>query len=141
MRNGFLLTALSLLAGCSTSSLDIERRIVNRESLPSTYVDSPDPMQMSPPTGQRLFINWKLPKKEQEWPYLLLLKVIYKNLDEETISYTIGSKKGLKVFELLGEKFEGTGGLLTYKAEMMTLDGEVIQEFKHRLWFELISFD
>lgn len=141
MRNGFLLIVLSLFAGCSTSNLDIERRIVNRETLPSTYVDSPDPMQASPPTGQKLFINWTLPKKEQTWPYLLLLKVIYKNLEEETISYTVGSRKGLKVFELLDEKFEGTGGLLTYKAEMMTLDGEIIQEFKHRLWFELISFD
>jgi hypothetical protein len=120
----------------------VDRYAVLPSELPSVYIDSPDPMKANPTQGQVLDVSYSIKALEKKkMPYLLLLKVIYKNLEEETLSYTVFNEKGGFEFSVLDEKFLATGGVLTYKAELMTFDGDPIAEYKHKLWFDLISFD
>jgi hypothetical protein len=137
-----LFLGILILTGCSRTTLTVDRYAILPSDLPSNYVDSPDPRKNDPPYGQVLDVSYRIKsKKKQSMPYLLLLKVIYKNLEEETVSQTIFNDEGKFAFEVLNDKFEGTGGILTYKAEIMTFDGDQLADFKHRLWFELISFE
>ena len=138
----FFLLFLSIFVGCSTSSVTVNRYPVLPQDLPSAYIESPDPLLKNPPIGQVLDVKYRLKNlKKEEIPYLLVLKVIYKNLDEETISHAVFKEKGSFEFSCIDDKYESTGGILTYKADLTTFDGEPIAEFKHKLWFELISFE
>ncbi len=130
------------LTSCGSHQLTVQRFVVTPENLPSQFVGAPDPDFEHPVIGQRLFVSYKIKKMDQEaMPYFLTLKVIYKNLEEETKTFTIFRDEGKQEFAILNEAFEATGGILTYKADLTTVDGEQIAEFKHRLWFELISFE
>lgn len=133
---------LGLLTACSANRLTVERYAVLPSELPSVFIDSPDPLKKNPSIGQVLDINYEIKNADRKsMPYLVLLKIIYKNLEEETVSYTAFRDKGMFEFQLLDDKFDATGGILTYKAELMTFDGEMIKDYKHRLWFDLISFE
>lgn len=131
-----------LLVACSSSKVVVNRYPIVPEDLPSYYVESPDPEQKNPVIGQLLNCNYKIKNPDKnKMPYFLILKVIYKNLDEETKSIAIFRDEGVFDFPVVGEKYEATGGVLTYKADLTTFDGEEVANFKHRLWFDLISFE
>jgi hypothetical protein len=40
---------------------------------------------------------------------------------------------------LLNEEYEKSGGILTYKAQILTQEGEVFREWRHQLWVNLIQ--
>lgn len=142
MRLGYFPVCFILFAACSSAKVVVDRYAVTPSELPSVYVESPDPRLKKPSYGQVLAVRYRIKNPvSQKMPYLLLLKIIYKNLEEETKSYTVFNEEGTFEFPVIDEAFEGTGGVLTYRAELMTFDGDLIAEFKHKLWFELISFD
>lgn len=142
MRFPYIPFYLFFFVGCSSAKIVVDRYAVSPSELPSVYVESPDPRLKNPTYGQVLAIRYRIRNAySKKMPYLLLLKVIYKNLDEEAKSYTIFNEGGTFEFPVIDEAFEETGGVLTYRAELSTFDGEIIAEFKHKLWFELISFE
>jgi len=119
----------------------VDRYPVLKEDLPSYYIESPDPALQNPLIGQILVCRYQIRAFDpKSVPYLLMLRVIYKNLDEETHSVALYSSNGAIEFKILGEKYEATGGALTYRADLLTEDGAVVADFKHRLWFEIIQF-
>ena len=136
----FLFLGLALV-GCSKATIQVDRYVVLPSDMPSVYIDSPDPKKENPSFGQVLNVRYRIKKLDNNsWPYMVLLKVIYKNLEEESFSYSIGHLEGSFEFLVLDEKYENTGGILTYKAEIFSFDGEEIAQFKHKLWFDLITF-
>ena len=44
-------------------------------------------------------------------------------------------------YSLLDEEYEKTGGILTYKACIVTQEGKIFKESKHQLWVNLIEID
>lgn len=132
----------AVLSSCSSSKVVVERYPIVPEDLPSYYVESPDPELKNPIIGQVLNCRYRVKNPDKnKMPYFLILKVIYKNLDEEIKSVTIFKEEGSFEFPVVGEKYEATGGVLTYRADLTTFDGEEVANFKHRLWFDLISFE
>ncbi|WP_194848456.1 hypothetical protein [Candidatus Neptunochlamydia vexilliferae] len=132
---------LLLLCGCEKYYVSIKREIINRESLASTFVGSPDPLQADPPRGQELLLEWRLPRRGFSSDLTLVLDILYKDHSQETVCYPVTRKRGVVTFSLLGEKFQETKGFLTYKATIQTPDGEVLKEWKQQLWADLIVID
>ncbi len=137
----WLILSLFLLCGCEKYYVSVKREPVNRESLASTFVGSPDPRQADPPRGQELLLEWRLPQKDFSSDLTLLLDILYRDHTQERVCYPIARKRGVVTFSLLGEKYEETKGFLTYKATIQTPDGKVLKEWKQQLWTDLIVID
>lgn len=139
MHRFFCFVLLLLTLGCSNKYLSIQKEYVDRSSLASSFTKSPDPMQKNPPIGRRLWIDWDIPGKDWEEGLFLSLRVVFNNYQEERVTYPITTSKGYLHYDLLGEKFIKTGGLLTYMAEISNIEGKILARWQHQMWFNLID--
>lgn len=128
-----------LLFGCEKYQLAVTKERLSQNSLASTYVQSPDPLQKNPPKGQKLYLQWKLPKESFDPALVLALDVIFRDYTQQRYTFPISAKRGTKEIEFVGKDWSEKGGLLTYKAELLTPKGEVVKEWKQALWIELIQ--
>ncbi len=136
-----LLPLLLVLNGCACYPLSVQAQYIGRENLASYYVNTPDPHLTHPDIGQRLVINWSLPKEYLAYSDLyLFLKVRFRNHEEEEKNIPIKKASGTYLYYVLNEKFHQSGGLLTYKVDIIG-DGCILEEWQHQLWTELITFD
>lgn len=130
-----------LLTGCQAHLLNVQTQYLTRENLASFYVGTPDANQHCPAIGQRLLIDWVLPKDFLCYPELSLsIKVRYKNHKEEEVSVPIKDKKGTCLYNVFNDKFCETGGVVTYKIDLKT-EQTVLESWVHPLWRELITFE
>jgi hypothetical protein len=133
---------LLLSLGCHRSPyLSLSQEKVDDSYLASTHVETPDPRQEHPPLGQRIIIQWVVSSELLQKGVHLDLHLLFWNDTTETVSYPIHHRSGSKVYFLLDDAFEKTKGILTYKAEILTDEGEKVTEWKHKLWVNLISLD
>lgn len=130
-----------IFSGCNHYGLMVHQQHININSLASTHVGSPDPLHCCPPTGKMVVLEWWIPSMILKCEPRLILHLIFWNFTERTIEYPITSKIGYHTFDLIDEDFITTGGILTYKAEIVTYDGEIYREWKHQLWVELIQMN
>lgn len=137
----FLFTLLIFLCGCEKYYLSVKNEHVDLSTLASTFVGSPDPRKENPPNGQELILQWRLPPKAIEQKLVLLLKIVYRDYTEEVHEYPVERRRGGLTFSLLNEKFLEKRGFLTYKAEIKRLDGEVLKQWQHKLWVDLITIE
>lgn len=131
-----LLLAL-LICGCTHRSLTVQTQYFSAENLASYVVDTPDPLLNTPPIGQRLIISWDL--KEWDWyeKFHLKLTVRYANREEITQDVALYKKSGYYLFEVMNSDYCETGGIQTYKVELIG-DDTVLNEWRHQLWRDLI---
>ena len=125
------------LSGCAPY-LSVKKEVVNRHMLASTFVDTPDPRQTTLKTGERLVIHWHLSPFDEGETYHLTVTVLHRNLQEEVHRFPIEKRWGIKTVALLGEKYQASGGWLTYRAEMTNHLGEPCGVWEHQLWKNLI---
>ncbi len=130
---------LIFLLGCHPYTFLVKKELVNRESLASTFVGSPDVRQKSPPLGERLIISWCVPKNQRELK--LVLHILYKNYQQEVLKFPIVKRRGIKIYSLLDARYIETKGFLTYKAEIQNNEGEVLDLWQQQLWVDLIALD
>jgi len=135
----FAFLFLLLFTSCETSYLSVDKEFVDKGTLASTFVKSPDPAQETPPNGVRLWVSWNYPLSLWQKGSILYLKVVYGNYERGVFSYPIDFHKGEVSFEWLNQDYEEKGGLLTYFAEVVTPSGETLSLWKHQMWFELIT--
>ena len=135
----FTLCLISLLFGCQKYGLLIRQQKVDAGYLASTHIGSPDPSQANPPSGELVIVEWWVPRELLEKQPKVILRLIYWNYTEEIIEFPITKRVGYDVFPIYQEKFNETGGILTYMAEIVDNCGEVFQEWKHQLWVNLIQ--
>jgi len=137
----FFFVCLFCVCGCEKCYLSILRERVDRSTLASTFVSSPDPRQHHPPIGQRLMIEWFLSSSLFKQELMLQLKVIYNNHSQKTLFYPINCRWGMVLYSLLDEEYHKSKGILTYKVEIQTLEGNVVKQWKQRLWVDLIDVE
>jgi hypothetical protein len=135
------LFCLLLLTGCDKYYLSLRQVPVDASYLASTQANTPDPRRACPPHGLKIVLQWAVPPEIIEKKPQIILQVIYKNHTEKTFVYPIDSRLGSKVYTLLDQEYDETGGVLTYRAEIMTPDHQVYREWKHQLWVNLITLD
>ncbi|MBX9924571.1 MAG: hypothetical protein K2Y01_10715 [Rhabdochlamydiaceae bacterium] len=142
MKKGRALLFLLLLScGCQKYYLTLYQEKVDETSLASTYVGTPDPRQKDPPIGQKLILEWQIPKELIAEHPSLHLQVIYRNYAEAQFVYPISYKSGYIVYSLVGEEYKKTGGLLSYRAQIQNQDGVVFRSWQHQLWVQLLHLE
>jgi hypothetical protein len=146
MKNYKLLTLSCLisclaLSGCSRYYLSICQQKINRDYLASTYVHTPDPRQENPPIGQMLTLSWQVPGKIMKRSPEVRLHLIFWDYTEQEIAFPMKHRIGYVNYKLLDDEFRQKKGILTYRAEIVTADGEVYKTWKHQLWVNLIQIE
>ena len=138
-----LLSALLLfglvLGGCQKYYLSVCQQWIDARYLSSTHVNTPDPRQENPPIGQMLAIDWRVPEELLAKKPHIELDLIFWDYTQEQKTYPIHQRMGWATYKLLNEHYDKTGGILTYKAAIVTEDGTVYREWKHQLWVKLIT--
>ncbi len=134
---------LLLIAFCSCDKyyLSVRQIPIDQSYLASTHVGTPDPRQAHPPLGQKLILDWSLPLEVLKKEPKVVLHLLFWDHSQREITYPIAYRTGYEVYSLLNEEFEKTKGLLSYRAEIITSDGQVFRDWKHQLWVNLIRLD
>lgn len=130
-----------VLTSCSANKLLVQSEYFSHEDLASFYVNTPDPLQNDPPVGQNLRIFWKFGGtfcnyKDVSIHYTIRLR----NKEEIDRTFTVTCPRGYFTYSLYNEDYFDSGGILTYKVELMA-DGILLEEWRQHLWKELIQFD
>jgi len=131
------LTAI-FLSGCSKYYVNITKVTIDKNSIASTFARTPDPLKVQPPSGEKLYITWRLSTKMDPTHHKIVLHVIYKDLTEETITYPLTVRAGTFDFQLLNEKFEKAKGFYSYKAELIDAAGEILDTWQHIMWVKVL---
>lgn len=135
-----LFLSLFLTVACS-GRLYIRHERVDKNYLASVHVGTPDPRQKNPPDGQRIIINWDFPKTIFEKDLTIHLTVRFWNQNEENINFHLRRKRGDKSFYFPSGEQERFKRILTYRAEVVTKTGEVIEVWRHHFWTKKIDVD
>jgi len=134
-----LVAVLLLLVGCRKYYVSVSQQWVDARYLASTHVNTPDPRQANPPVGQMVMMDWRVPKAILDKKPYIQLKVIFWNYTEKVLCFPVHQRMGWVTYQLLNEEYNAVDGILTYKAEIITEDGEVFCDWKHQLWVNLIT--
>lgn len=139
MKKSLSLLIFSLLVSCDKYEISMYQQKVDVTYLASTHVNTPDPRQNPPPIGQKLIIEWQVPNALLEKSPRADVYILFWDYKEKKISFPITKKWGYETYSCLNKEFEETGGILTYRAEIVTKDERVYREWKHQLWTNLIQ--
>lgn len=132
---------LLFLCGCEKYYLSVKKESIDRFSLASTFVKSPDPLQNHPPTGEELIIEWRLSPEDFDNDLVLVLSVVYNNHTKDLFSHPISKRRGMVTYSILNNDYTKTNGFLTYKAEVKSKSGRILKKWEQQLWVDLISID
>jgi hypothetical protein len=136
-----LLSMLLLTTGCTLCTLQVRSEYINKQSLASVYVETPDPRKACPNLGEKVVIDWVLPKSYLNCQELkMVLTVRLKNGEVHQMAFPITKFFGSSTYFLLNDDYFTSGGILTYKVDVVG-DGTVLESWTHQLWCELIEFD
>ncbi len=133
-----LLVVAAALNGCSSSYISVDKVKTDKLTFASRFAKTPDPYTLNPPKGEKLYVNWSLPIEFEPHKYIMRVNIIYRNLTKETIAFPVKRRAGTKIIELLGKEFEQKKGFLVYKIQIVSLDDEIISDYTHRMWVDLI---
>ncbi len=137
----FFCLFLLVLAGCQKYGLVLHQQRVDASYLASTNIGSPDPRQKCPPSGQLLIVEWWVPSWVVRADSYVRLHLVFRNHTEEFVEFPINRRLGYETYELYSDDLAEKGGFMTFKAEIITGDGEVFREWKHQMWVNLIQMD
>lgn len=133
------LASLSLASCAKPYYLSVCQRWVDPTYLASFHVSSPDPRTAHPPLGQMLILNWRVPEEVFAEKPEVVLDVILWDYTTRQVRFPMTHRMDVATFRLLGEDYDKTGGILTYKAKVVTEKGESLYEWKHQLYVDLIT--
>lgn len=136
-----LLLTLLIGSGCSKYYLSVQHQWIDINYLASVQVNTPDPRKLNPPLGQMLIFDWYIPTRILKQNPSIVLDLILWDYTPKTITIPIKGQLNYTTYELLNEEYEKTGGILTYKARIVTPDGATFCETKHQLWVNLINIE
>jgi len=137
----YLVLLGTIFTGCTLKRLTVQTNYISCETLASYYVGTPDPRLNNPPTGEQLIISWALPVPYLKYQDLHLeMKIRFHNREEIVQKVPIKKSKSSYIYSLLNEDYFTKKGILTYKVSVIG-DECVLEEWKHQLWTELITFD
>jgi hypothetical protein len=134
------ITAL-FLSGCQKYYISIAQEKVDKSYLASVALKTPDPRKDNPPLGEKLIVEWTVPREYLAKKPSLHLHVIYKDYTEAFFSYPMPYKMDYVVYSLLGEEYKQKKGVLTYQAEVRVGEEKPFLDWKHQLWTKLIVIE
>lgn len=133
-----VLVLVAISSSCSSNYISVDKIKTDKLTFASRFAKTPDPRALNPPKGEKLYVNWSLPIQFETNKYRLKVDIVYRNLTKETLVYPIKRRAGSQIIELLGKDFTEKKGFLVYKLQIVSLDGEIITDYTHRMWVDLI---
>ena len=127
------------LLSCQQYYLSVCQEWVDTSYLASTNVSTPDPRQAHPPLGQQLILDWRVPSEIFQRKPEVVIDLILWDYTTRRVQIPIHHRMDFATYKLLNEEYEKSGGILTYKAQIVTQDGVVFREWRHQLWVNLIT--
>ena len=143
----FCLLSLNLLllsSCCSRTtchSLFAQTKYISQKNLPSYYVGTPQCLNDVAKIGQALLINWSIQKcqfKNHDWALQICLRL--KDNREIKKLAKLSKRHGLYTMEVLNETYIDSGGIQSFKIELLA-DDQVVDEWLHPLWKNLINLN
>lgn len=131
----FLAVLLLLLSGCYKDHLYVQQENVDVTFLASYWVRTPDPRLANPPRGQRLLIGWDFPYSLFSQDLILKTTVRFWDNEEKVIEEHVNYRRGSTAYAF---SEADRNKILTYKVEVVTEDGEIVETWKHHFWTERI---
>lgn len=135
----FCLFFLILLSGCSKGHLYVQQEWINSDFLASTHVDTPDPRQEDPPKGQRIITSWDFPLSWFRKEPSIFLTVRFWDNTQDVFFRPIEKKRGFSTFFFSNPEEERDKRILTYRVQILSKDGEILETWEHQFWTELID--
>lgn len=136
-----ILALLLACCSCTQDRLTLQTLPVTYEQLASYSVGSPDPRKICPDIGQRLIATWSIPPSCMGCEETVLsIDIRYECAEEQTINVPLDRKTGMYTYYHLNEDFENYGGITTFRGRIFA-DGELIEEWDHQIWAEVIELD
>ncbi len=129
------------LPGCRQYYLAVCQEWIDVRYLASSHVSTPDPRQEHPPVGQKLIVDWRVPKEIFNEKAEVVLDLILWDYTTRQVRIPIKRRMDFSTYWLLDEEYQKTGGILTYKATIQTENGIIFREWKHQLWVNLITIN
>jgi hypothetical protein len=129
-----LVVIVSLLcSGCYRNHLYVQQEYVDRNFLASSHVNTPDPRQSDPPEGQRLLVGWNFSRcmMDQEPSFVISMR-FWDDTDQEIVDI-IPRKRGSRAYDFPKKK------ILTYRVQVVSKDGEILETWQHHFWTEKIE--
>ncbi len=117
----------------------MQQEWVDRNFLASSHVGTPDPRQAHPPQGQRILTRWDFPRSLFEKQLTLVLTVRFWDNTQEVLSRPLDRRRDFIAFYFPAAEKERR--ILTYRLQVLSAEGEVIETWKHQFWTELIDID
>ena len=134
----FFCGAVFFLSGCTSGYIQVSKIKTDKLTYASRFARTPDPRELNPPKGEKLYISWSVPVDIKPHFYRLKVDIIYRNLSTETLLFPLRRRAGSRIIEVLGDEYKEKEGYLSYKMEIVDLDGNVISDYTHRMWVDLI---
>ena len=129
-----------VLCGCK-DKLYVSNQHLSPDYLASSYVGSPDPSAEHFDDGVQLYVSWRVSKETLEKHPQLVVDVIFGDLTEQRFEFIIAKRSDFQTIRLLEPVFSEKKGILTFRAEIITENKDVIAEWKHQLWTPLLHID
>lgn len=114
---------------------------IDEKFLASSHVGTPDPRQKDPPHGQRLIVAWDLPRSALAKKPRLIARVRLWNSTEERVERAIDRQRGVDAFYFDDTAETEDRRIIAYRVEVRGEGGELIEEWVHHFWTELIAVD
>ena len=135
-----LCLGLFIFSGCYKNHLYVQQEWVDREFLASSHVGTPDYRQKDPPQGQEIIVSWDFPLSQYQKEMQGVLTVRFWNNIQDMISFPIEGRKGTKVFYFEDKTKDKSKKILTYKIDILSQNGEVLETWEHQFWKKRIDF-
>jgi len=135
------LIILLLLSSCYKNHLYVQHDKLDSTYLASTHVGTPDPRQKHPPSGQRICIAWDFPLSQYRENLSLALTVRFWDNKQDVFVHKIPRKRGYISYKFQDDTLDKTNKILTYKVDIINEDGQIVDQWKHQFWKELIEIN
>ncbi|MES2273026.1 MAG: hypothetical protein V4487_02405 [Chlamydiota bacterium] len=132
---------IALLTGCYKNHLYVQQEWIDRKFLASSHVNTPDPRQEHPRLGQRLLVSWDFPRSLFQEQLSLQITVRLWDNTQELICHPIERKRDVAAFFFSNPGEEMDSRILTYRVQVVSKDGNVLETWNHHFWTEWIDID
>lgn len=141
MRPVYIIFMIFFLTSCYKNHLYVQHEKVDKEFLASTHVNTPDPRQKHPPKGQRIIVSWDFPLSVYREKLSMILTVRFWDNRQDVLVRKIDRKRGYDSFYFEDTTKDKKKRVLTYRVQIINEDGEVVDDWKHQFWTDLIEIN
>ncbi|MEI6242388.1 MAG: hypothetical protein WCP39_03165 [Chlamydiota bacterium] len=140
LQKGNVLLFFVLCTSCYKGHLYVQQENIDKKYLASFYVDTPDPKKTDSFKEQNIYVSWDFPSSLFEKKLFITLVVRLRNDEEKVFGWNIDQKRGIQTFRFPLEN-DPKRKILTYRVEVKTEKGEIVEEWKHHFWTKLVDID